>query len=1517
MTKAQKECKIVYKYLSKENGELVTKTKTFKSYQELDAFLWNNKTAIFKNNESGGQVFYDLTPSGEALAKVDDLQKDALDKIEALQKDTSELLKKVKNNVGEGSAGLTSVYGYFGNPTDMNLPVQSSLDDENTSQKAKTKASRRKEFGNSIHNWFNKKVKGATPGHIGVNADGKFITSTEWETAAAAALKAVIDKHTVNGKAPTLRSEMDCMSKGVFPGFMKVLIDGQTVIEKTSDVGKLSLNSELNGRCDLIVIDANGDVFIYDWKTTQSEIDVSSMTNANNNMRLASYYAMYKQHGVNVKGCGFVNLITSWTDDGKPTKLTFDPETGIKMLPAGNRHMLAASTYFPSAMSATPLKALEGVNEIVGKCIPDSTLLQQRDVKLKTVDIMMERAVKITDSSNPKIRYWHPDANYYYYLPGAVIPSAIKDWVYSRYLVGKTKEELKERLQVYYDALAAMGPTIIPQYAEVIREGLRSRDLPTFRDALHDLAPYHFTTLYHHLSKYMTGEWTLVEKEELIQNGIFIFQKLNTKKIEIVALDTHILHADLNFLTSNGNKDPHRTSILGSFLHDKDIDPMFFLRGTTGNAILLKVLAYLSLNADAFGENSVAQIKALSTCDKHVAEASNGQLEFTWTRLCAEAAKKGYDWKLLPKGLLMDDLRVGAEESTDVMASAKDEMLRRLLHWKPFDTLRADGQYKIEDLEKRLQIIRTQYPGETPEKQSAENEIQRVMHALQQAILVYYGYFPATEKDLGLYLDNSLALEGGNAASMQESKSVILRQLQHIISSFYDVYKQKFETQVVPWQRAFDEFKKEVGLSYVAASDFKYFREHWFDMEDGKIQKTMRIKSEINSYWNTVGPKEKALYKMYIKLWEHMRYDNDEDKIAAAKANGSFYEIPLIRTNFKKQCEAGGLWDSVKGWWKRKRKELRGSLFDLEDDIFEEDQDQNIDKLKLPNYMLDLIDDKRIEAIDKNGTSYYETNMDIIYLTTLAVGLRREMSDHAMMLINCLRASTYYSQFVDNNTLTNLHEIIKRQINAKMFGRNVIDSHNKGVAMLVSFIKGITSFTSLAWNWTSFTRETIKGISDALARTAFDPMYSDKFTVSEYMDALKEIATSCNENIDNTSYIMQLSHYFGMANFAADQVVRASQTNPNGLWEFGTDAFFITATWPDFCHRTAFLLAHLKHLGALDAYKLDENGVISYDMRLDKRFQTYLEWKDKADQIPENSDIGEKFVKELTLYRAMLKDFERANKTKPDGSKYVEGDLLPEGLSPTMQNGLKVTADRLYGNYDNETKSLMQQELLGSLYFQFKTFPLSRLAQWFKSETHNNDIKLEQMIDKDGDDLAICIGEDNSVTLKKAKEIDPIDFLEGRAKLYQCPNGSPVEGHIQRMYSAGCYYINHDKQEFDFEWENNPNFRCQMAIAAYDTFFALILAFLVKMVLGEEVVQNIEEAPFITKEFHAITTGMTQDGPVLKTITGAFSTELPSYSIGRTYFTNAMGVIAGDANVIYAAANTFGATRALADIVKT
>ena len=1480
---------------------------TFESNRALDEYLWDHKnTLLYNEGVSDPQAFYDLSMRSESELKLKEMHDFSTGFIKTIKERWDKGIALPTTYGGEVavSVGLTNLYEALGNPKDMSLPVS-----EGVSTLTKDQRDMRMKIGTDIHEIIEATIKGGTP-TIKV-LSSKFASTVQAQVKDA--ITKIKEKHTENGKAPLIAAEVPIVSKNVDPALLD-LIHANQVLGTSWAVGNVTDVARLNGRADLIVIDDNGNVFVYDFKNTEFPLNIGSDSNATNEIKLASYAAMSKQWGLPVKGMGFIEFDIRYSKDKMtPTSFAFRKTTPL----GSNKNVIAANTYFFSGVSTEPVKDLNNVSDIMQEIVPDSTIMQQKQLVQLTVEELKDNVFPVSEESSLKKR--HPNAKYSYYMPLSRKPSGLnKAWVHGNYIFGESKEQLYERLEEYVVLANQMGQDVLPQYADIIKTAIRTKDLSEFRSAIRSLSPHNFTTIYTQLQRYISGRWTLLDDETLIQNGIFVFQKPNSSRIEIVALDTHKLDIPLEFKTANGqNVDKKKTTILGNFLHDESVDTMFFLKGEVGSAVLMKVMAYLSLNSDKFGNNTISNIKAVSVCDSYVAEASNAELTATWDRLCVEADKKlKVKWNHLPTTLLMSDVRAGIEIAHDILSSSTDEAIRQFMNYKAFRAIRPGGDYQIQELEKRLQTLRRAYPDIKPERMSAENEIQMAMLALQRGVLAYYMVLPKTERDVGTYIDRSLAAEGTNASSAQESKSIIMRQLQTVISNFHDVYKKRYEEYVGEWQQAYKEFKEEAGLSYVTADDFKYFREHWFVKDGDKIHPSLRLLEQENAYWKTVGPKEKALYDLYIKMWERMRYNDRADEIIRAKSSGTFYEIPLVRTNFKKQLEAGGIWDGIKGWIKRTKQELAGSLFGLEDSLFEEEERTDINHIKLPSYIQDLIGEKRTKAIKDNGVSYYETNMDIVFLTAAAVGMRREYSEHAMMLINALRANSYYGQFVSGRTMNNILKAVDKAINAKMYHRSVIDPKERGIALVINYLKGLTSTTTLALNWKSFTRETLRGITDAFARTKWDEMYGKKFTVKEYMDALETVATSAHQNIDVTSYIMQLSHRYGMANFSGNQIVQASQTNPNGLYEIGSDALFITATWPDFIHRTAMLVAHLKHEGVWDAYSLNENGILTYDMTKDQRFQTYLKYKEDTSQIP-NDQVWEQYNKEYTLYMELLKDFENAGEFKEDNSHYKEGDLLPDALSPRTQNNLKVVADRLYGNYDKETKSLMQEELLGALFFQFRTFPLERLSQWFKSPTHVNDINYEQVYDEDGDPLVLVIGEDGTtITHMKYKDIDPSWISTGRAWYYKILNGHEVEGHFQRVFAAGSYLLNHDQQEFDQLWKSNPYFRGQMALALYDTLFGVLLAFLIKMLFGEETVANMKNEEWYTRWLYAVGTGMTQDGPVWSLLSGIVGNGAPpSLSILRTYITNGAAVITGDTSILYGLANTMGMTREFTSIL--
>ena len=136
------------------------------------------------------------------------------------------------------------------------------------------------------------------------------------------------------------------------------------------------------------------------------------------------------------------------------------------------------------------------------------------------------------------------------------------------------------------------------------------------------------------------------------------------------------------------------------------------------------------------------------------------------------------------------------------------------------------------------------------------------------------------------------------------------------------------------------------------------------------------------------------------------------------------------------------------------------------------------------------------------------------------------------------------------------------------------------------------------------------------------------------------------------------------------------------------------------------------------------------------------------------------------------------------------GDPLPQALSPTEANAIRVYADHMYGNYDKNTKSLLQRSLIGSVIFQFKTYTLQRFLQSFRDLGYTNITRQRQMETDDGEKVYFVpsttpdeiskYGHGRYLPESKVPE-DKLDKAEAVIQFAGSPTGGKVATNIELM----------------------------------------------------------------------------------------------------------------------------------------
>lgn len=405
---------------------------------------------------------------------------------------------------------------------------------------------------------------------------------------------------------------------------------------------------------------------------------------------------------------------------------------------------------------------------------------------------------------------------------------------------------------------------------------------------------------------------------------------------------------------------------------------------------------------------------------------------------------------------------------------------------------------------------------------------------------------------------------------------------------------------------------------------------------------------------------------------------------------------------------------------------------------------------------------------------------------------------------------------------------------------------------------------------------------------------------------------------------MQLNAIFGTANFSYDQLAKNHTVQQWGLKNFQISDLFFTATWPDFLHRNAIVIAYLKGIGAYQAYSL-KDGILTYDMKKDPRFQTFIKYRDSK---PTNDSEVKKWEAEMLLYKDQFESWNNNGYRKENGEPLTFGEDLPQALSPREVGGLKDIADRLYGNYDEETKSLMRDTLLGSLFLQFRTYGLNRLKTFFDGDHFTSDIHMEDIIvlnDKGEKEAMYLVENPNKEAVAKGEELSHIAIPESQVSLNDIRDGRAVRarrpvsthvagGQVQMMFDmATTLFIFKNQEEFDKMWNTNPYYRANLKLFLMDCFGMLLLSFLINMWFDGALEGDYDEIDWFTRWAYNVAIGVTEDGPLVSVIASVIGDGSPPVlGVMQSFTNNLMSTITGKQNILYGLANTFGATRELA-----
>ena len=692
-----------------------------------------------------------------------------------------------------------------------------------------------------------------------------------------------------------------------------------------------------------------------------------------------------------------------------------------------------------------------------------------------------------------------------------------------------------------------------------------------------------------------------------------------------------------------------------------------------------------------------------------------------------------------------------------------------------------------------------------------------------------------------------------------------LRNINQIIANVNSKIGQKMVEQSYNIHALTKKYYDEIGYkgisrSWYGESQSKYKHLFVLDPNTGDVSKEFKTKNPyiINSD-NALSEPERTFLKGI--LFEIQKYalalnSNDinkinpqsldslmsNEKVAKAIKSGEYFKMPLIRReefSRNKEFLKGGL----HGFWVR-FKERAHEFNDLIDP-----RELDPEELKYINEsavgfteMYDVYgrqtESFKNKMIEKNGSTYYEWNLDTIAHRMAFNKIRKQQFDAKLPIINAYVWWLKLQGGQQNKDVEKVLTYIENQLKLAAFDEPIIDDEFADVAKTTAAIKKITTGFMLAFRPVLFVKEITIGIMKGVGLAATQIYGKDQFGVGDLTSAYGKLLTIDNKFSDEFNLIDNINNYYRFANMDINTIAKKLQSDRKGVMRGMGRWMYSMNTIPDYYNRLSLFLAKMIHDGSYDAHIMVD-GKMTYDPRKDKRFEHYFNLREKyknskGDYIPAPSD--KEYNKQRNLYLLLVEEINTENAGTGE-NKLTEADLVSKAYSEKERNSFKSFTDMAYGYYDKDSQSQLNNTWYGMIWLQFMQFWPGKMKQWFGKPVEGKNSPIGKFKHKtrieDGKEVLLykkpIYREDEPDVIERFEEVtedtgDPVYEWEG----------SPQEGLI---YSA--LYTLHDVLTGNFkDLKANSDRNRRVLFAFHDAILMMFIWKLFKAFIDNYILEN-------------------------------------------------------------------------------
>lgn len=1330
--------------------------------------------------------------------------------------------------------------------------------------------------------------------------------------------------------------QVHMQTKSMNEDFKQALKNSKKEFEPSKGIKKAIKDiSVIEGIADLLIIDDNGVAHIIDFKTwNDNNFQLDSTVGNKYAAQVATYQEILRFYGIPIGQSFIIGFKTEYQDNdtGQHVRLSDIKFDKIIRVPENNRYANAVRNYLWKELSVND-NTMSELGSVLQELFPSTNIANR--LNAREIDYAFAKDKKILPvekDKNPD--EWNKGYRFYFTRARSITGLPKTDRIYGKTMAELTEDSVnpdgsikKAPFKAYMDLWNKKKADRFKNIAKDLMYAMSIHSLDDFEETVKVVAPRNVDTVMHHFKRYIKCNWKFKENETLNSNGIYLFEKGD--KLEIVVLDEeNMINGKVKLL--------HGNSILGTYIKDSSItDNRVVMSNDYGNLMLMKACALLALDPELTKNKKVTNIKAMNLHNARVYEENPNRLITSWNMLAQQYNETHPDKHLRNLGYNT------FEEDAKALMDIADEYIE-LLWQSDSNTYRN----LIQERASQLELTRESIKNRIDKLQAAsgnlwdlrdknyKNDDRWVAYAyLRKAMLVLDGFNIFQENDIGAVLQG-INPTGIKMRSFNSSNSPIARQMGELMSRFRTAVRLQFIKEQFTWSKLIDAAYKEQGWNATLGNDWTFF-DSWFEKdENGKIKPEFRLlRPDQFKNKKEHGPATIKAYEYFLEINGKYRW-MDEATREEMRGTEEWYEVPMIKAGFLEHFTSGKPLAAIKSIWEKYKDAGIGMIMGNPEIEKTREQLEEIDVDELPNVIVKDYATRQAFVEKQGGVEGLERHLDFVFLSMLYSGVRAERSPMFCEMFTAFLVVTDYMMDTNGLDIKSIRNAMTQFVQNKFFGRDIRPVEEKNLNAFLGMLKGLTAQVALGWNSRAFFREILTGDKKHLNRWIAKADKTNRFVqgtkkfferpdfidYSDFLEAYLDVMAHAQDNTSIFSFYHQLNSIYGMVNFSNEEMAEASKRHQWTVLGI-SDKSSVTATAPDFLHRMAILGGHLKTIGAFDAYSLDETtGRIQYDMKKDQRFQTWLKYKDNEDNIPD-LETRRKYNQEKQLYQEELDSWNTI------GYNLKYGSLLPQALSPRSTLNVKEYADEQYGNYDNETQSLIQKQTLGSLFFQYKTYGLAQFQLWFAEPGFTNTLRFNYVLNQNGEKIVLIpvatpeeYAQHGDFIEKPESEVTEEEWkrnINGITTRYKKQlGGNLFIGKAQSSWLLGAKLMTLNGDEFLELWNSSPEFRSNLYISLLDLFELGLIGLLLRLFWDTDETPIYRQG-FLQRWTYGVIQGMSTDGPLFQTLSGILGDGTPPVlGMLKNYYRTFNSVINGNESFLYGLTNTLGMTRELSNLFR-